>query len=307
MTLEYQISLKDENKTIKDILKNKLNISNRLITKLKLNQKIFIDNKVAMINEVPDISSKIIVDIDFVEEDNTVPQEGNIDILYEDEYFLAVNKPANMVVHPCSYHPDHTLANYVKYYLGNNRKVRPINRIDNGTSGIVLFAKNEYIQEAFKNLNEKPLKEYLAIVYGVFNEKKGTISYPIARKANSIIEREVNVEAGQEAITHYKVIAEGEIEGEKISLLKVLIDTGRTHQIRVHMSYLGHPLVGDTLYNNFQIDTYLKVLDRQALHAYKLQFKHPITNKIIKIVAEAPVDLCNIVKECIDTSGHNVI
>lgn len=306
MTLEYQISSEDENKTVKDILKNKLNISNRLITKLKLNHKIFVDDKVAMINEIPDIGSKIIVDIDFIEEDNTVPQEGNIDILYEDEYFLAVNKPANMVVHPCSYHPDYTLANYVKYYLGNNRKIRPINRIDNGTSGIVLFAKNEYIQEAFKNLKEKPLKEYLAIVYGVFNEKEGTISYPIARKANSIIEREVNVEAGQEAITHYKVIAEGEIEGEKISLLKVLIDTGRTHQIRVHMSYLGHPLVGDTLYNIMDNNTYKK-LDRQALHAHKLQFKHLITSETIEIVASIPADLSNIINECIDTGGHNMI
>lgn len=304
MILEYKIKPNDENKTVKDILKNKLNISNRLITKLKLNNKIFMDDKNTKINDIVSGHIKVTVNIDFEEEDNTIPQEGKIEILYEDEYFLAVNKPADMVVHPCSYHLENTLANYVKYYLANNRKIRPINRIDNGTSGIVLFAKNEYIQEAFKNLKEKPIKEYIAITYGLFDKKEGTISYPIARKADSIIEREVNIEAGSEAITHYEVIKEKVIFNTPFSILKVLLETGRTHQIRVHMSHIGHSLVGDTLYTSKKINEILgankalydMVPKRQALHAYRLFFKHPILKHNVEIFAPLPDDLNKIIE-----------
>lgn len=296
MTLEYEITTNDQNLTIKDILKRRLNISNRLITKLKVNKKIFIDEDIAFINLTSKVGSVIKVDINFEEEDYTTPQDGSLNILYEDEYFLAVNKPANMVVHPCSYHPQDTLANYVKFYLGNNKIVRPVNRLDNGTSGIVLFAKNEYVQESFKNLKEKPEKIYVAIVYGIFDKKEGTISLPIARKPNSIIEREVNLEAGQESITHYKVIKEDKLEGVPISIVKVRLETGRTHQIRVHMSHLGHSLVGDTLYIDKAIQEYFgenKVdisadFPSQALHAHRLKFIHPILNKYIEIEAPLP-------------------
>lgn len=300
MTLEYKISENDENMTVKDILKKKLNISNRLITKLKLNQKIYINDKEAKINEIPSENSKVIVYIDFEEEDNTIPQKGNLEILYEDDYFLAVNKPADIVVHPCSYHLDNTLSNFVKYYLNNNKKIRPVNRLDNGTSGIVLFAKNEYVQELFKNLKEKPIKEYLALVYGVFEQKEGVISFPIARKPNSIIEREINIKEGQEAITHYKVLKEFNMLNYSVSLINVFLETGRTHQIRVHMSYLGHCLLGDTLYKdeseaerNKEIS---QVISRQALHAHRLIFKHPITSEKIEITAELPSDIKNLIK-----------
>lgn len=299
MLLEYKITENDQNLSVKDVLKRRLNISNRLITKLKVNKKIFVDDNIAFINEVPNLNSTIRVYIEFDEEDYTTPQEGNLDILYEDEYFLAVNKPANMVVHPCSYHLENTLANYVKFYLGNNKKVRPINRLDNGTSGIVLFAKNEYVQEAFKNLSEKPEKVYIAVVYGIFEEKEGTICLPIARKAESIIEREVNIEAGQESITHYKVIKEDNLYGVPISIVKVVLETGRTHQIRVHMSHIGHSLVGDTLYVDEKVNAYFEEnnvniadsFENQALHAYKLKFKHPILSEIIEIEAPLPENI----------------
>lgn len=299
MTLEYKITVNDQNLTIKDILKRRLNISNRLITKLKVNKKIFINEDIAFINLIPTIDSVIKVDISFDEEDYTIPQDGLLDILYEDEYLLAVNKPANMVVHPCSYHPQDTLANYVKFYLGKNKIVRPINRLDNGTSGIVLFAKNEYVQELFKNLREKPEKIYIAIVYGIFEIKEGTISLPIARKSNSIIEREVNLEAGQASITHYNVVKEDKLEDVPISIVKIRLETGRTHQIRVHMSHLGHSLVGDTLYIDKKIQKYFDENNidistkypSQALHAYKLKFNHPILNKIIEIEAPLPENM----------------
>ena len=296
MTLEYQTTEYDQNKSVKDILKKQFQISNRLMTKLKLNQKIFVDNQVAWVNHIPPLGSLIKVIVDFEEEDNTIPQEGDLKILYEDEYFLAVNKPAHLVVHPCSYHPDHTLANYVKYYLNNKRKIRPINRLDNGTSGIVLFAKNEYIQEQFKSVNVNAEKEYLVITYGLFQEKKGTIDLPIARKAESLIEREVNFELGQKSVTHYEVIKEAVWEGKEVSLLKVILETGRTHQIRVHMSYTGHPLLGDTLYGK-EVEGENKVFTSQALHAYKLSFIHPITKKNITISASFPDNIEDFLKE----------
>lgn len=225
MLLEYKTTEYDQNKSIKAILKKEFQISNRFLTKLKLNKKILINGQVAMVNDIPPCGSIIKVLIDFEETDEIIPQEGDIEILYEDEYFLAVNKPANIVVHPCSYHPDNTLANFVKAYLNNYKKIRPINRLDKGTSGVVLFAKNEYIQELFKNISPRPKKEYIVITYGKWDEKEGTISLPIARKPNSLIEREINFEAGQESITHYKVIKEAVYKEAEISLLRVLLET----------------------------------------------------------------------------------
>lgn len=319
MTLNYKITENDENKTVKAILQNQLHLSNRLITKLKTHQKILVNQQVAWVNEIPPVGALIQVILEIEEEDNILPQKGDLDILYEDEFFLAVNKPANLVVHPSSYHPDSTLANFVKEYLKNHKKIRPINRIDRDTSGIVLFAKNEYIQEAFKNLPEKPQKEYIAIVWGTFSQKQGTISLPIARKPGSLIEREVNFETGQEAVTYYEVMAEtSDKTGKSLSLVKVFLKTGRTHQIRVHMSYLGHPLLGDSLYRSMEewgtkvenkkeaekkektekeekeeemaleANTWIK---RQALHAYRLCFQHPITQEKIEIIAPIPKDM----------------
>lgn len=291
MTLEYENSKFEENLTVKSVLKSRLNISNRLITKLKFNKKLFIekDNEIRMasINEPLKPNEKLIVYIDFDEVDDITPQEGSLEILYEDDYLLAVNKPKDMVVHPCAYHLENTLSNYIKFYLNNNKKIRPINRLDKDTTGIVLFAKNEYIQECFKNLDVS--KEYIAIACGILDEKEGTLNFPIARKPESIIEREVNFVEGQEAITCYKVIDEIKKNGLVFSILNVLLKTGRTHQIRVHFSYINHPLLGDSLYGIAS-----DLIDRQALHAYRIKFNHPILNKEIEIIAKLPEDMKSI-------------
>ena len=173
----------------------------------------------------------------------------------------------------------------VKYYLNNNKKIRPINRLDRDTSGIVLFAKNEYIQELMIN-NTKMKKEYIAITDGILKEKFGTIDLPIARKLGSIMEREVS-EEGQTAITHYEVIRQ--IQG-KYALVKLELGTGRTHQIRVHLSHIGTPILGDTLYGK-ETD----VITRQALHAQKITFIHPITQNNVEIIAPIPDDIANII------------
>ena len=245
---------------------------------------IFVNNEPVTINHELKENDIVEARIDFIEDDDIVPEKMDLDILYEDEYLLAINKASGIVVHPSSYHPNGTLANGVKDYLNNKRKIRPINRLDRDTSGVVLFAKNEYIQERFVSL--KVDKEYIAIVNGTPSPLVDTINAKIARKEGSIMERCVS-EAGQEAITHYTVIE----EHENYSVLSVKIETGRTHQIRVHMAYIGHPIVGDTLYGQES-----ELITRQALHSYKTSFVHPITGEEIIIRAEIPEDMSTLLK-----------
>ncbi len=279
--LKYIINEKESNKTIAYILRDKLNISARLLNKLKMNEKILVNNIPVFSNYIVKKDDIITVKIDFIESDNIVPEKIDLDILYEDEYILAVNKPAGMVVHPSANHLTNTLANGVKYYLNNNKKIRAINRLDRDTSGIVLFAKNEYIQECmikFTNIE----KEYIAVTNGILKEKEGIINAPICRKEGSIMERQVSPN-GQVAITKYKV--EKYIDN-KYTVVKLILLTGRTHQIRVHLAYLGTPVLGDILYGEGS-----NLIKRQALHAYSMNFIHPITKEEIKITAPLPADI----------------
>lgn len=167
----------------------------------------------------------------------------------------------------------------VKYYLNNNKKIRPINRLDRDTSGIVLFAKNEYIQELMIN-NTKIKKEYIAVAGGILKEKSGTIDLPIARKPGSIMERQVS-EEGQTAITHYEVIRL--IQG-RFTLVKLELGTGRTHQIRVHLAYINYPIVNDPLYGKEKNCTEFG----QMLHSKSIRFNHPRTNKELYFEVEPP-------------------
>lgn len=167
-----------------------------------------------------------------------------------------------------------------------HRKIRPINRLDRDTTGIVIFAKNEYIQECLvKQMKQGNFyKEYLAILEGTLEKNKGMIDAPIARKDGSIIERCID-KNGAKAITHYEVI---DIK-DNLSLVKFVLETGRTHQIRIHSKYIGHPILGDTLYGN---ETNL--ISRQALHAHKTSFIHPITKKQIELISPLPKDMLEI-------------
>ena len=306
MELSYTVKSEDNDKLLKDVAKKRLLLSNRLFNKLKLEHHIFINNNVAFANDVLHKGDVIFVDLNYDEEDDIKPQKKYIKVLYEDDWYIAVEKESGIVVHPCSYHPDNTLANFVKYYLKTNKKIRPVNRLDKGTSGIVLFAKCEFAQERFKELDQdKVKKEYNALVEGKLEEKQGTIDLPIARKDGSIIERCVDFKNGQKAITHYKVKKEFKYKDLKIknimydneddivSQVVVQLETGRTHQIRVHFSYINHPLVGDGLYN----EKYKKFKDdtSQILHACRLEFIHPILNK--KIIIKSDFDLDKYIKK----------
>ena len=218
------------------------------------------------------------------------PEALPLDIRYEDEYLLIVNKPPGQLVHPTTKEAHGTLAAAVLYHYksnGETHSYHPIHRLDRDTSGLVLIAKEPQVQYmlAAKDGTKLFHREYLAIVEGRPEPPEGLIDAPIARALPSIILRKVSPE-GKEARTHYKTLSCLKRDGHELSLVELKLETGRTHQIRVHMSYLGHPLAGDDLYGGS-----LELMQRQALHAYRLHFPHPVTKESIDIKAELPTDM----------------
>lgn len=297
MILRYIKSNSDNYLTIRQVINSEFNISYNLLVKLKKNKKIFLNGINTYIDKNIKDGDEISIIIDFEEDNsNIVPAKMDLSILYEDEALLIIDKPAGIPVHPSILHYDNSLSNGIKYYFDNiklNKKIRPVNRLDRNTSGIVIFAKNEYVHDALSKQmqNDIFLKDYIAICNGLFEEKTGIIDAPIARKENSIIERCVNP-TGAPAITHYKVLKEFEIDGKIFSELLISLETGRTHQIRVHMAYLGHPIIGDSLYGSESI-----LINRQALHAYRVEFIHPISRQKIIITSNIPKDMSDIIKK----------
>lgn len=300
MVLKYKIKETDEYKIIKDVLKSYFHISDRLLLKLKRNEKIFLNSRKSYVysNVTPNDIVEIVIDFD-EDNSNIVPTKMNLNILYEDDCYMIINKPAGIPVHPSMDHYTDSLSNGIKYYFDSieiNKKIRPVNRLDKDTSGIVVFAKNEYIQECLVKQMQSNIfyKEYIAICEGHFSNKSGTINAPIARKENSIIERCINFNCGESAITEYEVLQESKNVFSPYSVVKCILKTGRTHQIRVHMQYINHPLLGDSLYGNLS-----DLIKRQALHSYKTSFIHPLLNKQVEYVAPIPDDLLVLIKEVI--------
>ena len=283
MILEYCVEKEDKDKTVNQILSEKFELSNRLFNKLVKNKKIFINGNSIDTRIKPKIADKMIIDFNYDEDNsNIISKKVDLDIIYEDDGMLIINKPAGIAVHPSIRHFEDSIASGVKYYFeskGINKKIRPVNRLDLNTSGLIIFAKNEYIQENLIRQMQTNLfnKEYLAIVTGVLEKDKGRIEEPIARKYGSIIERCVS-ENGKKAITEYEVIRR---IGDNC-LVKCRLLTGRTHQIRVHMSYIGHPLLGDSLYGEKS-----DLIDGQALHCYKLTFLHPINHERLEFISDS--------------------
>ena len=221
------------------------------------------------------------------------PEALPLDIRYEDEYLLIVNKPPGQLVHPTTKEAHGTLAGAVLYHYkakGETHSYHPIHRLDRDTSGLVLIAKEPQVQYLLtaKDGTKRFHREYLAIVEGRPKPPEGLIDAPIARALPSIILRKVSPE-GKEARTHYKTLSSTEREGKLLSLIELKLETGRTHQIRVHMNYLGHPLLGDDLYGGS-----LGLIQRQALHACRLHFIHPISKELIDISAELPQDMLHL-------------
>ena len=290
MKLTYIVTDSDE--SIKQILKNKFNMSDRFILKLKSSNSIYINDVSVFINykiQVNDILT--IIENSKEDSSNIVPNSNiKLNILYEDDFLLIVDKPSNLPVHPSILHYEDSLSNAVKYHFDKidlYKKIRPVNRLDKDTSGIVIFAKNEYIQECLvKQMKQNVFKKkYLAVLSGILEKDSGTISAPIARKNDSIIEREIR-EDGDLAISHFKVLE----RFNNMTLVEYTLETGRTHQLRVHSKYIGHPIVGDSLYG-----LQSPLISRQALHAYEVSFVHPINKEKMLIHSNLPDDIKRLV------------
>ncbi|GEN33102.1 RluA family pseudouridine synthase [Aneurinibacillus danicus] len=220
------------------------------------------------------------------ESENIIPEPVSFCITYEDEDILVVNKAPNLCVHPTMLYPSGTLANGVVYHWrkqGISRKFRPVNRLDKDTSGLVLIAKSQYSHQQLAAVQRQNgiARYYEALVHGQVEKEEGTIDAPIARKADSLMERIVH-ESGQWARTHYNVLG----RYKEFTHLRLKLDTGRTHQIRVHMSHIGHPLLGDDLYGGEKM-----LIARQALHARTLTFPHPRHKSDLLFEAPLPEDM----------------
>ena len=226
--------------------------------------------------------------LETVDSDGIIPVSMPLSILYEDEDILVINKPADMPVHPSIGNYTNTLANGVAAYLdakGEHSPFRCINRLDRDTSGALILAKNAFSAAVLSTQmrNRQIRRTYLAVVEGI-TPPNGTISAPISRVDDSVIERHVDFLHGEPAVTHYERL---ETKNEH-SLLEIHLETGRTHQIRVHMGYIGHPLPADYLYHP-EYDCF----KRQPLHSLQLEFRHPVTDKSMCLLAPVPEDMCN--------------
>lgn len=221
------------------------------------------------------------------------PTKLPLDIIYEDEDLLVLNKPAGMPIHPSLNNYTNSIANALAYYFQSQGKpfiFRCCNRLDRDTSGLTIVSKHLVSGSILSDMTKyrEVHREYLAIVRGSVTPSEGTIQAPLGRKEGTIIERTVDWEHGEDAVTHYKVVK----EANGHSLVSLRLETGRTHQIRIHMKYLGYPLIGDYLYNPD-----MEYMTRQALHSHHMEFTHPITGEHMSFTAPLPEDMARVMQE----------
>ncbi|MDZ5473952.1 RluA family pseudouridine synthase [Bacillus sp. 31A1R] len=264
--------------TLDQLLRDHWKVSKKQIHLFRMEKNILINGQPPQWNRPLQTGDPLSIKLFTPEDYGVIPQNIDIDILFEDDHLLIVNKPAGIDTHPNQPEQSNTLANAVAFYLqvkGENRQVKHIHRLDRDTTGAILFAKHSLIGSILdKMLEERKIKRtYLALVQGLLNKKSGTINEPIGADRHHPTRRRVSPR-GQHAVTHFTVI--DRYNKEKRTLVKCQLNTGRTHQIRVHLSHIGHPLLGDDLYGG------TRIYKRQALHAVKMEFKHPLTMEEIE-------------------------
>lgn len=284
--------INEDDLTLKEILLDKLNFSVRSLSKMKREKSVLVNGEFKKLssNIVKGDLIEVRIDEDMA---NFEPQDLNLNIIYDDFDIIMVNKPPFMVVHPTKSHFDKTIANGVTDYIikkNEKVKVRFVNRLDMNTSGLVIVAKNAYAHHVLSKdmSDDKVIKRYITVVNGIVENDEGTINQPIYRPTEDSIKRVVD-KRGQESVTHYKVLE----RLNNATVLEVKLETGRTHQIRVHMNFIGHGIIGDELYGYVNED----LINRQALHAYSLEFMQPRTKETLEFKADIPNDMKDLIEK----------
>lgn len=306
--LTYTITEEFHNQLISSFLKHQGYSSQNLVELKKMPKSVLLNNEWTYMNQRIHTGDTLTIHIrEEISSEKIPPVKLPLDIIYEDEDLLVVNKPAGMPIHPSMNNYENSLGNALAYYFATQNipfVFRCINRLDRDTSGLTIIAKHMVsagmlsgmVAQKSTALYQAPhsqpdadykgntgiTREYLAIVKGQVTPASGTISAPISRKPGSILERQVDFEQGEHAVTHYHTLK----TQNGHSLVSLVLETGRTHQIRVHMKYLGYPLIGDYLYNPD-----MEHISRQALHSHRLQFIHPITHENMDFTAPLPEDM----------------
>ena len=287
-TIEYIIEREDAGLRIEQFLKRRGYSSKNLAAIKRMPKSVIVNGEHFYMRQELKEGDRLSIHIMETESSEKVPPtEIPLNIVYEDEDIIVINKPAHMPIHPSLNNYTNSLANALAWYYKKQNKpfvFRCCNRLDRDTSGLTVVAKHLVSGNILSSMvkERKFHRQYLAIVRGHVTPPSGTINAPLGRKEGTIIERTIDWEHGENAITHYHVVE----EKNGHSLVSLKLETGRTHQIRIHMKHLGFPLIGDYLYNPD-----MEFINRQALHSHKISFTHPITGEPMNFVAPLPEDM----------------
>ncbi len=293
--LELPITAELAGTRVNTLLKKHLGLSGTVVRRVKwLEDGILVDGIRVNTRFCPRVGQVLSVRLsDPDRRSGIVPAPGPLDIVYEDEDILVLNKTPGVSIHPGPGHFDDTICNFLLYYYdlrGIEGDAHPVHRLDRGTSGLLVVAKHPHAQEVLKGQLHTPAfrRIYLAVCRGAPYPPAGLIDAPLGPKAGSLVEQEVRPD-GREARTRYETLW----QGEGLALLRLELDTGRTHQIRVHLAHLGHPLVGDFLYGWEERER----ITRPALHSWRLAFRHPVTGQPLAFTAPLPQDMAALVPQ----------
>ncbi|MBQ6315678.1 MAG: RluA family pseudouridine synthase [Mogibacterium sp.] len=294
---EHIVTNEEVGLTINQILRANYKFSSRFRTKMKYQSLVDLNGVQSPGYLRPEAGD--VIGVRLPDETSDFPPEDiPLDIVYEDDDLILINKQPGIIVHPTKGHPDHTIANGVMKYMADTHqsfKVRFANRIDMDTTGIIIVAKNANAQNDLSDQmrHNAVVKKYIALVEGTVEQDHFTIELPIGRPTQESIRREVMTDGGKNAVSEVRVIER--FESAKFgphSLVEVLLHTGRTHQIRVHLSHIGHIIAGDELYGGST-----DLIGRQALHAYHIEFTHPVTREYITFETDYPEDIRRAIEE----------
>lgn len=284
----HKVTTEDEGLEVREIMRNYFDFSSRLRNRIK-REKLVTLNGIQTPGWIRTKAGDVVKVVLPDEKSNFEPEDIPVYPVFEDNDILIINKQPGLIVHPTKGYPSGTVANALMHYMqqtDQSFKIRFVNRLDMDTSGLLVIAKNAYCQNDYTNQMKANTveKRYISIVCGILESDSGTIDLPIGRPDPDNVARGV-MEGGAPSVTHYKVIER--FYDQNYTLVELLLETGRTHQIRVHMSHIGHPVLGDWLYGGVNEE----LISRQALHAARLTFTHPVTKKRMVLEAPLPKDM----------------